>query len=122
MLIKFEPYTKITFRSHLSYESVESFLNAISLGSPPGVQTRTRLFWANGVLFRQFSMPPSEASAKEIVGGHLILDHIEFTSMPDYENEIGRLSSNPLVSVFVIDVSKHVAFDPLTKWIKDNLF
>ena len=121
MEINFEPYEKVTFRSHLNYGSVEKFVSMIGLGTPPGVPSRTRLYWANGVLFRHFSLPPTDAYSKELIKSHLFLDHIEFAPMPEYQKEIQALPEKPLATIFVLDVSEHVVFDPLTKWIKENL-
>ena len=120
MEVEFEPYKKITFQSHLQFESAEEFAAVIALANPPGFPFQARLLWANGVLFRHFSHPPSEAIAKELVEGHLILDHIEFAPMPTFKNEI-KVAERPLGTIGVLDVSKHVVFGPLTAWILKNL-
>jgi len=78
------------------------------------------LFWANGVLFRFFNHPPSEALATEMVNGHLIWDHVEFAPMQEYTNQL-QVAERPLVRINVLNVSNHVVFEPLTKWIRDNL-
>jgi len=121
MEVAFEPYTKVTFNSHIVYKSAEEFVDVIGLGSPPGIPTQGRLYWANGVLFRFFNHMPSEALAKEMLSGHVVFDHIECAPMPTFTNEL-KIASRPLVSVFVLDVSKHVVFDPLTAWIREKLF
>ena len=41
--------------------------------------------------------------------------------MPTFVNEL-KIAERPLVSIYVVDVSKHVVFGPLTAWIKENLF
>lgn len=120
MEIAFEPYKKLSFQSHLSYKSTEDFVNVIALANPAGVPFQTRLFWANGVLFRFFNHPPSEAVAKETIIGHLIFDHIEFAPMPEYKSEL-KIADKPMGNIIVINVSNHVVFDPLTAWIHKNL-
>jgi hypothetical protein len=120
MEVAFEPYKKVSFHSYLMYESSEAFTNVIALSTPPGVPVQARLFWSSGVLFRFFPHPPSEAVAKEIVNGHLIWDHIEFASMPEYVNEL-KVEERPLVRIKVLNVSNHVILEPVTKWIRDNL-
>lgn len=120
MEVAFEPYKKVSFQSHLKYESSEAFANVIALSTPPGIPMQTRLFWANGILFRFFNHAPSETLAKEIIDGHLILDHIEFAPMPEYRDEL-KVSERPLITINVLNVSNHVVFGPLTKWIRDNL-
>jgi hypothetical protein len=95
-------------------------VNTVTDGIPQGVPFQARFFWANGILFRFFNHAPSEALAKEIISGHLILDHIEFAPMPEYKNEL-KASTRPLASISVLDVSKHIVFNPLTAWIRDNL-
>lgn len=121
MEIKLEPYKSVTFKSHLRYESAEKFLRVIGSGSPPGVPSRTKLFWANGILFRQFSLPPTDSIVAEKMKGNLIWDHIEYTTLPQYQSELQASPERPLVTIFVVDVTGHIVFDPLTKWIKENL-
>jgi hypothetical protein len=118
--IAFEPYKKTTFQSYLAYESAEAYVNVIALTNPPGIPFQARLFWANGVLFRFFNHPPSEALIKETIDGHLIFDHIEFAPMPEYKNEL-KVTERPLGIINVLNVSNHVVFDPLTAWIRKNL-
>ena len=121
MKVNFKPYEDITFKSHLIYEGPEEFVKIIGLSTPPGVPSRTRLFWANGVLFRHFSFAPSESVVQANIDGHLVWDHVEFAPMKEYKPELQGGTERPLVTVFVLDVTNHVVFDPLTKWIKDNL-
>lgn len=118
--VAFEPYKKISFQSYLPFESLEEFTNFLACGIPPNALAQTRLFWANGVLFRWFNHPPAEAVVKETINGHLVLDHIEFAPMPEYKNEL-KATTRPLASIIVLDVSKHIVFNPLTAWIRDNL-
>ncbi|MGD0406956.1 MAG: hypothetical protein ABSB10_09955 [Candidatus Bathyarchaeia archaeon] len=121
MEIAFEPYKKVTFQSHLVYKSAEEFVNAIGMANPPGIPGQGRLNWANGVLFRFFNHIPSEALSKEMLSGHVVFDHIECAPMTTFVSEL-KIAERPLVSIYVVDVSKHVVFEPLTAWIKENLF
>jgi len=102
------------------YESSEAFANVIARVTPPGVPVQARLFWANGILFRFFTPPRSEAVAKEIVNGHLIWDHIEFAPMPIYSNVL-KVAERPLVTINILNCSNHVIFAPVTEWIRHNL-
>jgi hypothetical protein len=122
MEVEFEPYKKITFQSHMAYKDANEFVQAVTSGvsAPPGIQIQARLFWANGILFRHFAHPPSEALSKELLSGHIIFDHIEFAPMETFSNDL-KIDGIPGVTVAVLDVSKHVVFDPLTKYIRDNL-
>lgn len=120
MEVAFEPYKKVTFQSHLFYESAEEFASVLAMANPPGFPFQARLFWANGVVFRFFNHPPSEAMAKELINGHIIFDHIEFAPMPAFKNEI-KVTERPLGTIGVLDVSKHVVFGPLTAWVRQNL-
>lgn len=120
MEVAFEPYKKVSFQSYLMYESSEAFANVIALSSPPGIPGQARLFWANGVLFRFFSHPASEALIKERVNGHVIWDHIEFAPMPKYSNVL-QAAERPLITINVLNVSNHIVFGPLTEWIRHNL-
>lgn len=120
MEISFEPYKKVTFQSHLMYNSPQEFVDIIGLATPPGVPAQARLLWANGVLFRCFNHTPSETLSKEMLSGHVMFDHVEFAPMSNFVSEL-RISNRPLMTVFVLDVSKHVVFAPLAAWIRDNL-
>ena len=121
MEIAFEPYKKLSFKSYIQYTKVEEFIRNISIGSPAGFPAIMNLFWANGIIFRFFSLPPSDSLTKEILNGHLVWDHIEYAPMPTYQKEIQGHPERPLVTIIVLDMSNHVVLDPLTKWIKDNL-
>jgi len=120
MEVTFESYKKVTFRSYLSYDSSEAFANAIAMATPAGVPGRATLFWANGVLFRFFSYQPSEALTKEHISGNLLWDHVEFAPMPNYVKEIQE-PERPLVTIYVLDVSKHTVLEPVARWIRENL-
>lgn len=121
MEVTFEPYKKVTFKSHLAFDSAEDFIHAIVSGTTPlGMQLQLRLFWANGIVFRFFNHPPSEALSKEQLSGNLIFDHIEFAPMPTYKNQLTS-EENTDVKISVFDVTKHVVFAPLSKWIQENL-
>ena len=121
MEITFDPYKKVSFRSHMGYETSEEFARALAMSRPAGVPAQMTLFWANSVLFRYFGYAPSTPLAKELVNGHLIWDHVEFAPMQTYVREIQGPPDRPLVTINVLDVSKHAVFGPITKWIHDNL-
>jgi hypothetical protein len=121
MEIEFDPYKKLSFKSYIPYESHEALIEAMCMGAPAGIPGRATLFWANGVLFRFFTFPPSEAAGKEYVSGNLVWDHIEFAPMATYIKEIQGPKDRPMFTIYVLDVSKHTTFGPLTKWIRDNL-
>jgi len=104
----------------MQYDSSDAFVSAIAMATPPGVQGRTTAFWANGVLFRYYNYQPSETLAKEHACGNLLWDHIDFAPMPKYQKEI-QAQDRPLVTVYVLDVSKHTLFAPFSKWVRDNL-
>ncbi len=120
MEVAFEPYKKVSFQSYLRYKNSQEFADVIASFYPPGVPSQSRLYWANGVLFRFFSHPPSDALVQETINGHLIWDHIEFAPMPEYESVL-RVTSKPLVTLTVLDVSNHAVFSPVTRWIHNNL-
>ena len=120
MEIAFEPYKKLSFQSYMMYESAENFANVIALSHPPGVPGITRMFWANGVLFRFFNHSPSEEKAKQFHNGHVAWDHVEFAPMPEYQRVL-QVNERPLVTINILDVSNHTLFDPASKWILNNL-
>lgn len=120
MEFAFEPYKKLSFHSYLPYEKYEDFLKVIAMANPQEIPVQAKLFWANGVLFRFFNHPPSESLAKEMISGHMIWDHIEFAPMEEYQNDL-KVAERPLVRFYIINVSNHVLFGPLTSWIHENL-
>jgi hypothetical protein len=120
MEVAYEPYKKITFQSHLCYDTAEEFVKIACLANPQGIPFQARFFWANGVIFRFFNHMPSETLAKEFLSGHIIFDHIEFAPMPTFTREL-RVQERPLAIIDVLDVSKHVVFGPLAAWIHENL-
>lgn len=120
MEIAFEPYRKLSFRSYLQFDSPEALVRAITLNIAPGIPAHASLRWANGVVFSVANFQPADSVVKEYVAGHLLWDHIDFASMPQYQSEI-RIPEKPLVTVNVLSLTGHTIFDPLTEWIRDNL-
>lgn len=120
MEVEFEPYKKLTFKSYFEYETSEQFVEAIAIPNPEGMIFQARLFWGNGVLFRCFNHPPSEALAKETISGHVIFDHVEFAPMLTFQKEL-KHPARTLGTITVVDVTKHIVFGSLSKWISDNL-
>jgi hypothetical protein len=120
MEVAFEPYKKVTFQSYMQFKNSEEFANAIAMATPAGIPIQMRLFWANGILFRFFNHPPSEILVQEFINGHLIWDHIEFALMPEYRNEL-RVTERPLLALNILNVSDHVVFGPVAKWIRNSL-
>ncbi len=120
MQVTFEPYNLITFKSYMQFATPEEFVNSIADTNAPGSPIHIRVIWANGILFRFFNQINSEAISKENLSGHIILDHIEFAVMKDYTKTM-KIENKPMVTVDILDVSKHVVFNPLTAWIRDNL-
>jgi len=118
MRIVLEPYTKITIKSYFMYDNSEAFVNAITLAQARGATgVIGNLGWANGVLFKHYNFASTDSVTAQYLKGHLPLDHVEFASMPEYSTEIR--SGDVILSV--IDLSNHMIFGELTKWIKSNL-
>ena len=118
MNISLEPYKKITIRSYLKHESPQAFVDAITLPLVKGTVPKLGgLLWANGVVFRHFPYSPTDTLTREYLGGHLLIDHLEFAPMSEYEKEI-RYEG---FVVTVADVSNHSTFKELAKWVAGNL-
>lgn len=116
--VSFEPYQRITIRSHMRYASPQSFADALTLSLARGIGGRGgNLFWASGVMFRHYPYASSDAVSKEYLTGHLPIDHVEFAPMPIYINEI---RSGEII-VTILDVSDHTVLGSIGKWIADNL-
>jgi hypothetical protein len=113
-----EPYKKITVRSYMRYENPETFARALTIGVPRGFGGRVgNLFWANGILFRHFPYAPTDSVSKQHLRGILPIDHIEYASMSEFQNEI-RVDD---FTVSITNVSAHTTFNALTKWITKKL-
>ena len=120
MEVAFEPYRKLSFRSYMEYESPEALANVVAMPVPPGVPAPITLHWANGIVFRGAAYQPTDSIVKEYVSGHLLWDHVDFAPMPQYVKEI-KAPDKPLVTVNILDVSKHTVFGPVAQWIRANL-
>jgi len=113
-----QPYKTVTVRSYMKYDNAEEFARALTVSFVKGAGGRVgHLWWANGILFRHFPFAPSDVLSKEYILGNFLIDHIEFTTMPQYKNEIR-------VDEFVVtvgDVTNHMFFNDFSKWIKTSL-
>lgn len=112
------PYKKIVVRSTMKFESPEAFAQNLASGVPRGVVGRVgNLFWANGIVFRHFPYIPTDSISKQNLLGILHIDHIEYAILPAFINEI-RVGD---ITVSLLDVSNHMTFSGLTKWIAQKL-
>jgi hypothetical protein len=117
-IFELEPYKKIVVRSTMKYDSPEAFAQSLTIGIPRGTMGRVgNLFWANGIVFRHFPYAPTDSVSKQNLQGNLYLDHIEYTLLPTYRNEI-KLGD---ISISLINVSNHTTFSGLTKWILQKI-
>lgn len=102
----------------MRYENPETFARALTIGVPRGFGGRVgNLFWANGILFRHFPYAPTDSVSKQHLRGILPIDHIEYASMSEFQNEI-RVDD---FTVSITNVSAHTTFNALTKWITKKL-
>jgi hypothetical protein len=117
MEISYTPYEKIIIRSYMEFDTPRSLSESIASEIIKGIP-QPRLFWANGILFRYFPFYASEAISAELIKGVLNIDQIEFSLMNDFKNEI-QVSST--LKLKVLNVTNHALFNPLAKYIKDNI-
>jgi hypothetical protein len=120
MEFAFEPYQKVIVRSHIQYANPEEFVSTIFLTTPEGIQSRTALNWAHGILFRFFPFAPTDSMSKEYIEGRLLWDHVEFAPMPAYRGEIA-VPGKPLIVVSVVDVTRHALLGPFAEWASRTL-
>jgi hypothetical protein len=113
------PYSKVSLRSYLQYETPESLIATIAVGATPSIPAQVVLRWSNGVLFTIAGFQPGDTLTKENIAGHLLWDHVDFTLMPKFASEI-HISDKPLLTINIIDLSKHPIFGPFAEWIKTN--
>lgn len=115
---KVTPYKEVTVRSYMRYKNANELARSMTAPIPRGqVNKIGNLFWANGILFRHFTFPSSDSLTKEYMSGHLPIDHIEYAPMPQFQHEV----RGDDIAVTLIDVTNHILFNELTKWIKTKL-
>lgn len=102
----------------MKFDSPNAFVTSMTSGVPRGTTGRVgNLFWANGIIFRHFAYAQTDSVSKQLLLGHLPVDHIEYAIMPEFREEI-QLGG---MSVTIVDVSNHSFFKDFTKWIKQKL-
>jgi len=119
--IIFEPYRKIVLKSY-SKMTLESFLSSIdSVNDPAQKGFAGYVSWANGILFSVFLTPPSEnLLGQQYVDGTLYVDNLMFAPMNEYKKTLNVRKDGSLI-ITVYNEEESTLYNPLTKWVRDNL-
>ncbi len=102
--VTFRPWEEVVVDEDIFY-SFDDLVKLSSLGVQPGGLARP-LSWAQGVLFKHQSMPPTDEIVREQLEGKVHWNSVEWALMPKYKNVI--LIQDINAKIPVIDVSANV--------------
>ena len=114
--IRYEPFKEIVIMEQTRFKSPEDmarFTSVIAGGKLAG------LYWAEGVVFLYFPLPPSNtAVAKMLIeSGKVYWTYVGYALMPKYETTI---ETREKMIVPVIDISSNPLLGRVAKWLKEQ--
>jgi hypothetical protein len=99
---------------HYSYDDL---IKLTSLGTQPGGLTRP-LKWAEGIIFRNSCMPPTDEVIKEQLQGIVHWSLVEWALMPVYIKVIPIRDINAKIPI--IDVSANTILSDVAKTLREK--
>ena len=114
--IKYEPFKEIVIMEQTRFttpDDMARFTSVIAGGKLAG------LYWAEGVVFLYFPLPPSNtAVAKMLIeSGKVYWTFVGYALMPKYEPTI---ETKEKMIVPVIDISTNAMLRKVTQWLKEQ--
>ncbi len=114
--IKYEPFKEIVIMEQTRFttpDDMARFTSVIAGGKLAG------LYWAEGVVFLYFPLPPSNtAVAKMLIeSGKVYWTFVGYALMPKYEPTI---ETKEKMIVPVIDISTNGMLRKVTQWLKEQ--
>jgi hypothetical protein len=114
--IKYEPFREIVIMEQTHFGSSEDlarFTSVIAGGKLAG------LYWAEGVVFLYFPLPPSNtAVAKMLIeSGKVYWTYVGYALMPKY---VPTIETKEKMIVPVIDISPNPLLSKVARWLKDQ--
>jgi hypothetical protein len=115
-IIRYEPFKEIVIMEQTRFKSSDDmarFTSVIAGGKLAG------LYWAEGVVFLYFPLPPSNtAVAKMLIeSGKVYWTYVGYALMPKYEPTI---ETKEKMIVPVIDISTNPLLSKVAKWLKEQ--
>ncbi len=114
--IRFEPFKEIIIMEQTRFSSPDEmarFTSVIAGGKLAG------LYWAEGVVFLYFPLPPSNAAVAKMLieGGKVFWTFVGFALMPKY---LSTIETKEKMIVPVIDISSNPLLTRVARWLKEQ--
>ncbi len=114
--IKYEPFKEIIIMEMTRFPTVDEmarFTSVIAGGKLAG------LYWAEGVVFLYFPLPPSNAAVARMLveSGKIFWTFVGYALMPKYELTI---ETREKMIVPVIDISSNPMLKKVAQWLKEQ--
>ncbi len=116
LFIKYEPFKEIIIMEMTRFPTVDEmarFTSVIAGGKLAG------LYWAEGVVFLYFPLPPSNAAVARMLveSGKIFWTFVGYALMPKYELTI---ETREKMIVPVIDISSNPMLKKVAQWLKEQ--
>lgn len=114
--IKYEPFKEIVIMEQTRFSSpddIARFTSVIAGGK------LAALYWAEGVVFLYFPLPPSNATVARMLieNGKVFWTFVGYALMPKYESTI---ETKEKMIVPVIDISANPLLRKVAQWLKEQ--
>ncbi len=114
--IKYEPFKEIVIMEQTRFptpDDMARFTSVIAGGKLAG------LYWAEGVVFLYFPLPPSNAAVARMLieSGKVFWTFVGYALMPKYETTI---ETKERMIVPVIDISANDMLRKVAQWLKEQ--
>jgi hypothetical protein len=114
--IKYEPFREIVIMEQTRFTSPDDmarFTSVIAGGKLAG------LYWAEGVVFLYFPLPPSNAAVARMLieNGKVYWTYVGYALMPKYQLTI---ETKEKMIVPVIDISTNPLLSKVARWLKEQ--
>jgi hypothetical protein len=114
--VTFKPWEEVIIHEEIRY-SYDDLIKLNSIGVQPGGLAKA-LRWAEGVIFRFVSMPPTDEVVRELLQGKIHWNVVEWALMPEYKNVI--LIQDINAKIPVINVSATTNLCEIAKALKEK--
>jgi hypothetical protein len=114
--IKYEPFKEIVIMEQTRFttpDEMARFTSVIAGGKLAG------LYWAEGVVFLYFPLPPSNAAVAKMLieSSKVYWTFVGFAPMPKYQSTI---ETKEKMIVPVIDISSNLMLKKIAQWLKEQ--
>ncbi len=114
--IKYEPFKEIVIMEKTKFPTAEDmarFTSVIAGGKLAG------LYWAEGVVFLYFPLPPSNAAVARMLveNGKVFWTFVGYALMPRF---LPTIETKEKMIVPVIDISTNPLLNHVAKWLKEQ--